>query len=118
MALRRRRDTNIHHYYVTEKKALKGHDQANCYVFKTSSGKWGLCSYNTVVLLIDTDNYLECTGLYSMTTRRHIGWFLSEYFPHLNYYFVKDMAMKGYKFNLEDGDIVDCKVVDWKGATK
>ena len=42
---------------------------------------------------IDEDAYfLECTGTYSQTTRKQIGYFLKEYFGDLDYYDMKNIA--------------------------
>lgn len=38
---------------------------------------------------------VECTGTYSQTTRKQIGWFLKEYMPHLNYFDMKSIVGKG-----------------------
>lgn len=45
----------------------------------TVDGVKGLVSYTTLVARLDTDGWLSFTGLYSNTTRRHIGWFLKDY---------------------------------------
>lgn len=42
---------------------------------------WVLRSYKTFVLEVSETSdgwFLECYGLYSMTTRRHISWFLDD----------------------------------------
>lgn len=65
-----------------------------CYAQYTNRGIQ-LWSYTTMV--IDYDNstgILKCTGLYSMTTRRHISAFIREYFPHLSYYDIKKAVEK------------------------
>ena len=38
---------------------------------------------------------LECTGTYSQTTRKQIGWFLNECFPGVKYCNVKPIAGTG-----------------------
>ena len=38
---------------------------------------------------------IECTGTYSQTTRKQIGYFLKEYFPQLNYYDMKEIVPCG-----------------------
>ena len=50
-----------------------------------------LTSYSTDVIIV-TGNYMRCTGLYSMTTRKHISAFLREYYPHISFYDVKEIA--------------------------
>ena len=64
-----------------------------------------LQSYSTDVIIVRGD-WLECTGLYSMTTRRHISRFLDEYYPGINYYSVKPIAGTGHKMNVRTGEIV------------
>lgn len=51
-----------------------------------------LTSYATDVIYIDMDNdkkeyTMEVTGLYSMTTRKHISWFIERMFGHTYKYF-------------------------------
>lgn len=53
-----------------------------------------LQSYATDVVIMK-DGKLECTGLYSATTRKHISAFLSEYCPRYSYYDVKAIAGTG-----------------------
>lgn len=84
---------------------LKDHASANCKVLIEENGdKITLISYRTQVIIAHriinpTDNmefiktdeyYICCTGLYSRTTCKHIGWFLKEYFPEINFYNISD----------------------------
>lgn len=78
----------------TEKIKLKNHPYANCYVEKNDMGI-KLISYKTEVIIaakaeIENYWYIKCLGLFSQTTRKHIGWFLKEYFPMFNYYDMKN----------------------------
>ena len=50
-----------------------------------------LRSYATNVIIVYKGE-LTCSGLYSMTTRKHISAFLSEYYPHISFYDVKAIA--------------------------
>ena len=50
-----------------------------------------LISYKTDVIIV-TGKCMKCTGLYSMTTRKHISAFLREYYPHISFYDVKEIA--------------------------
>ena len=71
-------------------RKLHNHPYANCRVVEHKvTGKetdkfirtWALCSYKTFVLEVSETSdgwFLECYGLYSMTTRRHISWFLDD----------------------------------------
>jgi len=72
-----------------KKERLKGHEQANCYILR-SDNRIQLISYSTKVLDYDViEKTVYCTGLYSMTTRRQIGWYMSQFIPHLNYHDIK-----------------------------
>ena len=75
---------------------LTEHKSANCYVLISENGNnIQFISYSTVVLNCDAisdracEYVISCSGLYSMTTRKQIGWFLKEYFNNLSYYSVK-----------------------------
>ena len=50
-----------------------------------------LQSYKTDVIYVKK-GIMTCAGLYSMTTRKHISAFLSEYYPHISFYDVKGIA--------------------------
>ena len=62
-----------------------------------------LWSYRTVVAHI-INNWLIVNGLYSMTTRKHLGAFMQEYCKS-NYAQAKDCYEKGYMLNIETGEI-------------
>ena len=53
---------------------IKGHESANVRMIE-SGNKLLLVSYTTTVCTVDAGGWLTCTGLYSATTRKHIGWF-------------------------------------------
>lgn len=78
---------------------LKRHESANAKVIIHYNKDIELISYNTSVIMaskIDNTAYsLNCSGLYSATTRRHISWFINEYFNHINYYTIKDSVING-----------------------
>lgn len=52
-----------------------------------------LISYQTEVITI-RNNTLHCTGLYSMTTRKHITYFLREILPTLSLQDIKQALEK------------------------
>ena len=90
--------TNI----ITRK--LKDHEsaQARVRIYEDENGtrqRIELISYTTMVCamkLRDDGNYVECTGTYSATTRKHIGWFVREYLPSfISYYTMKNIVGKG-----------------------
>lgn len=64
-----------------------------------------LISYTTLVCTIDNDGYLTCTGTYSNTTRKHIGSFLKEYAPNVNYYDAKKCYEKNVSINIYTGEV-------------
>lgn len=76
---------------------LKNHPNAQCCVIERESERL-LISYTTLVIrmtFVDGKRYLECTGTYSATTRKHIGWFLKEYAQHLTYQDMKRIVGMG-----------------------
>lgn len=82
-----------------EKLKLKNHPYCNCYVLKDED-IIKLVSYITEVIIAvrnpknKNEWFLKCTGTYSQTTRKQIGWFLREYFPKINYLDMKGIAGK------------------------
>ena len=84
-------------------KRLTKHQSAQCYVVidnETNTVK--LVSYCTIVIVaipLGINKWsLTCSGTYSQTTRKHISWFLSEYFPLCTYYDMKAIAGTGETF--------------------
>lgn len=70
-------------------KKLKYIPYGQCYALYTSEGI-ELWSYSTrVITYNNSTRILKCSGLYSMTTRKHISAFMKEYFPQYSYYSVK-----------------------------
>lgn len=65
-----------------------------------------LRSYKTDVLYLDKEGFLTVTGLYSMTTRKHIGAFMKEY-TSFNFAFAKAAYEGNYKINIYTGEIVE-----------
>ena len=63
-----------------------------------------LQSYATDVIIVE-NGWLECTGLYSMTTRKHISAFLWEYYPHISFNMVKAIAGTGDKLDVLTGEV-------------
>ena len=75
-------------------KKLAGHPAAQCKVI-LNDGNIALISYNTTVIKVakyDNGYIMTCSGLYSVTTSRHISWFLREYFPKIAFYDIKSIA--------------------------
>ena len=63
-----------------------------------------LQSYRTDVIIID-HGWLTCTGLYSMTTRKHISAFMREYGNGFTFQDVKKAYENGYELNITTGEI-------------
>ena len=79
-------------------KRLAGHEYAQAAVYENGN-QLDLISYVTRVITVKHKNgkrMIECTGLYSRTTIKHIGWFVREYLPDLTYYDIKNIAGKGF----------------------
>ena len=76
-------------------KKLKYCPYGSCKVRVYEDGKIQLISYCTMVIEIDENGYILCTGTYSATTRKHIGCFLKEYASNLCYYDMKKIAGTG-----------------------
>ena len=64
-----------------------------------------LQSYSTDVIIVEKGK-LECSGLYSMTTRKHISAFLREYYPNISFYDVKAIAGTKKKIDVFTGEII------------
>lgn len=66
-----------------------------------------LKSYTTMVLDLDRENgWLYCTGLYSRTTIKHIGKWLKEICPNVDYYTVKAAYNNGMVYNVYTGELM------------
>lgn len=76
---------------------LRNHKSSQCHV-EIENGKTVFVSYSTAVIFIITragKRFVECTGTYSQTTRKQMGWFLKEYLPEFSYYDMKNIVGKG-----------------------
>lgn len=67
-------------------------------------GTKDLISYTTKVAEIDNEGWLAIYGLYSITTRKHIGVFVSEY-ADMTYQQAKAIYEDGYKYNIYTGEV-------------
>lgn len=77
------------------KKRLANHKHANCHVIQEGDVTI-FVSYTTAVIFLNKEaGTIECTGTYSPTTRKQIGYFLKEYYPSLGYHDMKAIAGKG-----------------------
>ena len=86
-------------------KSVAGHEYAQARVDFYSDGTVELWSYHTRIITITPDGWLSCTGLYSMTTIKHIGWFMRE--RGMSYYLAKQMYMDNKEYNIKTGEVRD-----------
>ena len=77
---------------------------ANAKVHKHEDGHIVLVSYTTPVAFIDPQGWLYINGLYSATTRRHIGVFVKEY-ANIYYQTAKRLYNDGFKYNIHTGEV-------------
>ena len=76
----------------------------NCYV-KDYGNVIVLVSYSTPVIIVE-DSWLHINGLYSATTRKHIGKFMRE-MGYGDYQLAKKLFTMKVDYNVETGEIVD-----------
>ena len=85
-------------------KKFNSHPYANCCILEIEGGI-ALQSYNTVVATIE-NGWLKINGLYSATTRRHIGWFVKEY-ANMSYQTAKRLYTDNYRYNIWTGEVAE-----------
>lgn len=85
-------------------KKLDSHRYSQCHV-EIAADTINFFSYSTLVCRIE-EGWLSCTGLYSMTTRKQIGWFLKEYAPAITYQMVKQCFEEDMMINIYTGEVV------------
>lgn len=90
---------------VSYDRALSFAPYAQAGVVFQNDGSVVLVSYVTPIIRIDADGWLECSGLYSRTTIKHIGCFLREYAPRVSYQSVKKIYNDGMTINIHTGEI-------------
>ena len=86
-------------------RALSHLPTAQAGVCFTEHGNIKLVSYSTTVLVLTGEGWMTCSGLYSATTRKHIGAFLKEYAPNVSFSTISNMVKGGYDFNICTGKI-------------
>ena len=87
-------------------KKLNKMPHAQAKVLIMDNGNIILRSYYTDVAMIRSDGWLIINGLYSATTRRHIGAFVKEY-ANISYQLAKDLCVKKMAYNIYTGEIVE-----------
>ena len=73
------------------------------------NGEYEMYSYKTLVIKGTLDS-LEITGLYNMTTRRHIRWFVNEHMgvKEVSFSFIKAVAEnKDYRLDILNSIVWD-----------
>ena len=80
---------------------LRDHQYAQCKAIVDDVAKTiDFVSYVTRVISVrfnaEGKREIECTGTYSQTTRKQIGWFLREYVPGVTYQQVKAIVGQGF----------------------
>ena len=83
-------------------KAVAGHNYAQAREYHYFDGTVALISYTTTVIIIDPEGWLRCTGLYSMTTIKHIGWFMRA--RGMSYQLAKLMYLENKEYNVNTGE--------------
>ena len=81
------------------------HKYAQAQINTYSDGTVALQSYSTIVVKIDPEGWLTVTGLYSMTTIKHIGWFMREL--GFTYQWAKTLYKDNKDFNIHTGEVRD-----------
>ena len=89
--------------YIT--KTNNGHKYAQTYVRIFDDDTVQLVSYTTTVIEITPDGWLSVNGLYSMTTIKHIGWFMRE--RGFTYQLAKQLYQDNKLFNVYTGEVRD-----------
>ena len=86
-------------------KYNNGHKYASTYVRIFDDDTVQLVSYTTTVIEITPEGWLSVTGLYSMTTIKHIGWFMRE--RGMDYYLAKKLYKDNKEYNVYTGEVRD-----------
>ena len=84
---------------------VAGHKYAQACINYFSDGTVELQSYATRIISITPEGWLHVNGLYSMTTIKHIGWFMRE--RGFDYYLAKKMYLDNKEFNVYTGEVRD-----------
>ena len=83
---------------------LSAMPHAQACVYRNHEHATVLRSYQTDVAWIDNDGWLVVRGLYSMTTRKHIGAFVKEY-ANIDYKLAKKFYEDKVKYNVFTGEV-------------
>jgi hypothetical protein len=93
-------------------KKLSAMPYAQAHVEIDDDNNIHLFSYVTKVATITNDSWLTIYGLYSATTRKHIGAFMKEYVIYSNgnhgdYQLAKKIYNDNHRFNIETGEVIE-----------
>ena len=88
-------------------RKFNNHQYAQATIIEYTDGAKTLVSYKTPVIYIDAEGWLRVNGLYSMTTIRHIGWFMREL--GFTYQLAKQLYNDQKEFNIYTGEVIDCE---------
>ena len=83
-----------------------GHEHAAAY-YDTFDHHRYLVSYSTIIMGVSRDGWRYINGLYSATTRKHIGWFMRE--RGFTYQLAKQLYKDNKEFNVYTGECRDHK---------
>ena len=86
-------------------RKFEGHEQANARIMENGKGGRKLISYTTIVCELNEEGWLTVYGLYSMTTIKHIGWFMREI--GFDYQLAKQLYNDNKMFNIFTGEVID-----------
>lgn len=87
-------------------RKLSAMPYAQAHVEIDDDGTITLVSYVTPVCSLTTDGWFSINGLYSATTRKHIGAFMKEY-TAFDYFTAKSCYFGNYDMNLFTGEIIE-----------
>lgn len=88
-----------------EIRKFNDHKYAQAQIITYPDNTRVLISYTTTVIEIDPEGWLRVNGLYSMTTIRHIGWFMKEL--GFTYQLAKQLYNDRKEFNIYTGEVID-----------
>lgn len=86
-------------------KKLNEHRYSQCHVEIDGMGGIHFVSYSTEVISISPVGWLTCHGLYSVTTRKQIGYFMREYCTPLTYHDAKRCYYDSVQINIHTGEV-------------
>jgi len=85
---------------------FKEHTSAQASINYYTDGTVALQSYQTIVVEV-RENWIKVNGLYSATTRKHIGWFAKMF--NLTYRDLKQLYEDSKIYNMSTGEYKDAQ---------